>query len=91
MNHVHIALGSQAELDTLIELAQRLKYLSEDQLHRARPELDRTGQLLHGLSRSLEKNLLAAAEARMTSAEYRTPEVLKASKPPTTRYTEALA
>jgi four helix bundle protein len=53
LNHVNIALGSQAELDTLLELALRLRYLSTEQFTAARLALDRTGQLLHGLSRSL--------------------------------------
>ena len=72
LNHVNIALGSQAELDTLLELAQRLNYLSEAQRRRARPELDRTGQMLHALSRSLENSLHAASE-HTSSAEPRTP------------------
>ncbi len=73
LNHVNIALGSQAEVDTLLELAQRLKYLSEAQIQRVRPDLDRTGQMLHGLSRSLERRLLGAAAEEKTSAEPRTP------------------
>jgi four helix bundle protein len=73
LNHVNIALGSQAELDTLLELAQRLKYLSEVQIRSVRPDPDRTGQMLHGLSRSLEKKLLAATAEGKTRAEPRTP------------------
>ena len=73
LNHVNIALGSQAELDTLLELAQRLEYLSADRVRRVRPDLDRAGQMLHGLSRSLENQVLASIAERRSSAERRTP------------------
>ena len=54
-NHISIALGSQAELETLLELATRLRYLEAAQ-HKALGEaLSRTGQMLHGLWRSLKK------------------------------------
>ena len=54
LNHVNIALGSQAELDTLLEIAMRLDYLQPADFGELRAALDRTGRLLHGLSRSLE-------------------------------------
>jgi hypothetical protein len=73
LNHVNIALGSQAELDTLMELARRLEYISEAQIRRLRPDLDRTGQMLHGLSRSLEKKVLAPYSEAKASAEPRPP------------------
>jgi len=53
-NHVGIALGSQAELETQIALAVRLEFSSEAA---AAPALDLAadvGRLLHGLVRSLE-------------------------------------
>jgi four helix bundle protein len=73
LNHVNIALGSQAELDTLLELAQRLKYLSPVEMRRVRLDLDRTGQMLHGLSRSLERKLFAEAAEENASAGPRPP------------------
>jgi four helix bundle protein len=55
LNHVSIALGSQAELETCIELAQRLHFLtpaaSEPLLDAARS----VGRLLYGLYRALER------------------------------------
>ena len=53
-NHVSIALGSQAELETQVALAVRLELSSESA---ATPVLALTaevGKLLHGLVRSLE-------------------------------------
>jgi len=58
LNHVNIALGSQAELDALVELAERLNYLSANRGRSIRPDLDRVGQMLHGLLRSLENHVL---------------------------------
>jgi four helix bundle protein len=53
-NHVSIALGSQAELETQIALAVRLQFTS---VAAAAPAVDlaaEVGRLLHGLVRSLE-------------------------------------
>ena len=54
LNHVNIALGSQAELDTQIEIAMRLGYLSDQDIGTFQQKLTRVGQMLHGLQRSLE-------------------------------------
>lgn len=56
LNHVNIALGSQGELDTQIEVAERLGYLTASELIAAREKLTRVGQMLHGLQRSLENS-----------------------------------
>jgi four helix bundle protein len=56
-NHVSIALGSQAELETQIEVALRQKYMTPAS---ARPVVQRTaqvGQMLNGLMRSLKRRL----------------------------------
>jgi four helix bundle protein len=53
-NHVHIALGSQGELDTLIELALRLQFLTADSASEGTDLITRVGQMLGGLSRSLK-------------------------------------
>src|SRR6266542_3074475 len=51
--HVRTALGSLAELDTQLELAQRLRYLSSADLATTEQQLTKARQLLHGLNRSL--------------------------------------
>jgi four helix bundle protein len=45
-NHVNIAVGSQAELDTLLELGLRLKYLTADAHAALEDPLRRTGQMV---------------------------------------------
>jgi four helix bundle protein len=54
-NHVGIALGSHAEVETCLEIALRLGYVSQLQLEKVAPFLNRAGQLLSGLHRSLRK------------------------------------
>jgi len=54
INHVDIAIGSHAELETCAEAARRLKYISDDEFGRYLVPLTRAGQLLNGLLRSLE-------------------------------------
>ena len=53
LNHVDIAIGSHAELETCAEIARRLKYVSQLNFEAYTRVLDRAGQLLNGLSRSL--------------------------------------
>ena len=55
-NHVAIALGSHAELETCLEIAKRLGYLTDKALADLEPACARTGQLLNGLYRSLKSN-----------------------------------
>ena len=54
LNHVNIALASQAELDCQMELAVRLTYLRDQDVRDFVSKLARVGQMLHGLQRSLE-------------------------------------
>jgi four helix bundle protein len=56
-NHVRIAVGSQAELDTLLELGVRLKYLTSNEQVMLEEPLRKTGQMLHGLARALNRPL----------------------------------
>jgi four helix bundle protein len=49
-----IAEASLSELDTHVEIARRLGYLKNDQLHR---EIDAVAALLMGLSASLKRKL----------------------------------
>jgi four helix bundle protein len=55
-NHVNIAMGSQAELETLLELAVRLQFLPAQSLTETDTLVRRVGQMLHGLHRSLKSN-----------------------------------
>lgn len=52
-NHVSIALGSQAELETLLEIAVRLRFLPAASVVGPTEQLSRVGRMLHGLHRSL--------------------------------------
>jgi four helix bundle protein len=64
LNHVRIALGSHAEVETSIELAARLGFVTPAQ----RESLDRragtVGRLLSGLHRSLEERMAADETSR---------------------------
>ena len=53
VHHVQIALGSLAELETQLELALRLSYVKREAAAELQTAIDRAGQLLHGLMRSL--------------------------------------
>jgi four helix bundle protein len=54
VNHVSIALGSHAEIETCFEIAMRLGYVPRDETNKVASSIERTGQLLNGLLRSLE-------------------------------------
>lgn len=54
--HVKIALGSRAELETQIELVERLKLLSETEADELLAQTSEVGRLLAGLLRSLPKD-----------------------------------
>ncbi len=56
-NHVNIAMGSQAELETLLELTVRLRMLSTESLSDTNTLVRRVGQMLHGLHRSLKSSV----------------------------------
>jgi four helix bundle protein len=51
-----IALGSLAELETQLILAQRLNYLSEEEISPALQNADEIGKMLKGLQKSLNTN-----------------------------------
>ena len=51
--HLRIAHGSEAELQTQIELARRLKFLSEDEAKIVLSQASEVGRMLVGLIRSL--------------------------------------
>ncbi len=52
-NHVSIALGSHGELDTCLEIAFRLSYITGRQKADALNIADSVGRILYGLHRSL--------------------------------------
>jgi four helix bundle protein len=54
-NHIAIALGSHAELETLLEIALRLGYTTPAALAPVTEACARTGQLLNGLFRSVKR------------------------------------
>ena len=58
-HHVSIALGSWAELVTHVELVKALRLLAPELLSEFETQLDRTGQLLHPLKRSLQYRAVA--------------------------------
>ena len=56
-NHfLGIALGSLAELETQLILAQHLDYLTEDAINPALQNADEIGKMLKGLQKSLTPN-----------------------------------
>ena len=55
LQFLSIATGSLSELDTHVELAHRLGYVSEEYLHSTKQLLDEVGRMLSGLRRSLDR------------------------------------
>ncbi len=54
LNHLDIALGSQAEVDVQLEIALRLAYLKEVDYQQILARIDRVGRMLNGLIESLQ-------------------------------------
>jgi four helix bundle protein len=54
LNHLSYALGSQAELETLLELVRRRKLVPPPLLAKAMTGTEPVGKMLHGLYRSVE-------------------------------------
>ena len=57
LNHVHISLGSLAELVTCLIIARRRRYVSESAYVAQMGEAEQIGKMLHGLAGSLEQRL----------------------------------
>jgi four helix bundle protein len=55
MNHLDIALGSQGEVETQIELGLRLKFIPPDRYRTLHRSVEEIGRMLNGLIESLEK------------------------------------
>lgn len=54
INFLHIAQGSLAELDTQIEIAQRLKFINKDDYSRMDAKFFETDKMITGLILSLK-------------------------------------
>ena len=52
-HYVTIALGAQAECETQLELARRLRFVSPEEIDPVIELTARVGRILHGLARSL--------------------------------------
>ena len=53
LHFLHIARGSLAELETLLELARRLDFINEEESRATTHLIAEVGRMLHGLKRSL--------------------------------------
>jgi four helix bundle protein len=53
-NHISIALGSQAEVETLLEVAARLQMAPADALSKVIDLANTVGRILYGLHRALD-------------------------------------
>jgi four helix bundle protein len=65
-NHVSIALGSHGELETCLELACRLGFLTKAENQKLLTSSDTVGRLLNGLYNSLEHKIQAAGDRSKT-------------------------
>ena len=57
IQHLSIAYGSLAELETHVLFAERLKYIQKDHLDRIISKTAEIGRMINGLQRSLKRNL----------------------------------
>ncbi len=57
LHHLSIALGSLAELETQLILAERLYYLDQQILESVFSKTDKIGRMIRGLQRSLKAKL----------------------------------
>jgi four helix bundle protein len=59
MNHVSIALGSHAEIETCVEIAVRLEFIDKSTQEALERDLASIGRLLNALHKSLEEKVSA--------------------------------
>ena len=72
VNHLNIAMGSEGELSTQLEVGLRLGYVSAHDLEKPFQQLNEIGRMLNGLSSSLEAAIeQQEAERRRNEAERR--------------------
>lgn len=56
IQHLSIAYGSLAELETHLQIAERLNYIDENRLRDMLNNTSKIGKMINGLKKSLEKN-----------------------------------
>ena len=56
VNHLRLAAGSHAEVETQVELALRLGFVSQESAAKVFAQAEDVGRLIHGLLRSLIPN-----------------------------------
>ena len=61
LNHVSIAIGSQAELETCIELSRRLGFLDAQANNTLMAAASSVGRLLYGLYRALDRKVSSSS------------------------------
>ncbi len=54
LQHLSIAYGSIAELETLVQIAERLKYIDMDTSKKVMYETSEVGRMINGLKKSLK-------------------------------------
>jgi four helix bundle protein len=64
---IRVALGSTGELDTQLDLARRLKYLSPNGAGALQERLERVCQMLHGMRREHERRLMTAGATTLAT------------------------
>lgn len=57
LNHISIAYGSLMEIETHLQIAARLSYLTQERVDQLLSDTERLGRMLNGLKRSLESKL----------------------------------
>ncbi|MBV9866805.1 MAG: four helix bundle protein [Abitibacteriaceae bacterium] len=73
IQHLSIAYGSLAELETHIEIAQRLAYISSEDAQNILAQTSTVGRLLNGLLRSLRNSQLSSNGPRPPITDHRLP------------------
>ena len=68
LSHIGIAQGSVGELDTDLEIALRLGFIQSDEYAEAAKLVQRTGQLLHGLARSVRRRRATRLTTKLSLA-----------------------
>jgi four helix bundle protein len=69
LNHVNIALGSEAELATHLHVSVRLGLCSEEQTHAISKRREYVGRMLNRLAEALKRRV--ESEARRTAVSRR--------------------
>jgi len=88
LNHLSIGLGSQAELETQIELSHRLAYLNDAEASEVLELAGRVGRRLHALMRSLNarNGMVSLPRAQHLVPGFRHPEPHTSRIDPSTQY-----